>query len=191
MRLGRTTAAVVVGIAVLAGCSNGSTANETLPPISSSAAPASEALQPLGPADYPMPPEARRQDANGAKSFLAYYIGLMNYSTAHLSTDSLRDLGVGCAACNKFADGLEQVAAAQQMIRGAEFSINGSSAPLLSGATAEFSLSLTQRSSQLLSTSGDPLPGYEQEELTYPGSGALLTWQTATDCWTMTELSFQ
>ena len=192
MQLGRTTAAMVVGIAVLAGRSDGGTANETLPPVSSPAAPTSEALQPLGPPDLPMPAEARKQDADGAKAFLSYYIELMNYSTAKLDTQPLRALSGECQTCAKFADGLDDVAASQQRIEGAQFALNGSSDPLLQGNSAEFALSLTQRESRLISaTTGEPLPGFDQDEFLLAGSGALLTWLPSTASWVMTDLTFQ
>jgi hypothetical protein len=191
MRLGRTTAAAVVGMAVLAGCSDAGTANETLPPITSSAAPTSEALQPLGPDDLPMPVAARGQTASGAEAFLSYYIALMNHSTESLTTDSLRTLSRDCLTCRKFADGLDSVAASGQRIQGAAFTLNTTSDPLLRDGTAEFSISITQQKSRLLSPEGNPLPEYDQADAAFAASGALLSWDATRTTWLMTDLTFQ
>jgi len=191
MRLGRTTAAAVMAIAVLAGCSDGETANETLPPVSSSAAPTSEALQPLGPVEFPVPAAAREQTAIGANAFLGYYIELMNYSTRNLTTDSLRTLSGDCQTCRTFADGLDEVASSGNTIEGADFTINGSSEPLLRDDTAEFSMSLTQRNSRLLSSDGAPISEYDQADATFAGSGALLSWDATRTTWLMSDLTFQ
>src|SRR4051794_7705910 len=55
---------LVVGTALLTGCSEKVEANDTLP--SKSAAEATEALPEVGPADFPVPDEARTKDAAGA-----------------------------------------------------------------------------------------------------------------------------
>ena len=65
---------VVVGTTLLTGCSEKQGANETLP--SSSAAETSDALPEIGPADFPVPDEARTKDAAGAEAFLRYWIDL-------------------------------------------------------------------------------------------------------------------
>ncbi|MCZ2829885.1 DUF6318 family protein [Modestobacter sp. VKM Ac-2986] len=180
-----------MAIAVLAGCSSGETANETLPPVTSSAAPTSEALQPLGPPDLRLPAGAREQTAAGAKAFLDYYVELMNYSTTSLATESLRDLSRDCQTCSRFADGLDEVSDSQRRIEGAEFSINGSSDPLVRNGTAEFSMSLTQRKSRLLSAAGEPLPEFDQADTTFAGSGALLSWDAERNTWLMSNITFQ
>src|SRR5918993_1524107 len=69
-------AGFLVVTAVLTGCSEKQEANTTLP--STSAAETTEALPELGPADFPVPDEARTKDAAGAEAFLRYYIGLIN-----------------------------------------------------------------------------------------------------------------
>ncbi|WP_138760441.1 hypothetical protein [Modestobacter altitudinis] len=191
MRLVRVAAAAVMGVAVLAGCSGGETANETLPSASISAAETTATLPPLGPPDLPMPDEAREQTPAAAKAFLGYYVSLMNRSTVNLSTDALRELSPNCRTCLQYADGIDDVAHSGQVIEGADFVLNGSSDPVLTSVTAEFSMSLTQKPSRLLLQDGSALPGYDQEGVTYPGSGALLTWEPALVSWQMSDLTFQ
>ena len=65
---------VVIGTALLSGCSEKHEANDTLPPPS--AAETTEALPKLGPADFPVPDEARTKDAAGAEAFLRYFVDL-------------------------------------------------------------------------------------------------------------------
>ncbi len=61
MRLARTAAGVLVGVAVLAGCSSQRPANQTLPSAAPTSAEASATLPPLGPPDFPMPAAARER----------------------------------------------------------------------------------------------------------------------------------
>src|SRR4051794_26604224 len=107
MRLVRVAAVVLAGAAVLTGCSDGGTANETLPSTSTTAAETSEALEPLGPPDLPMPAEAREQTAAGAQVFLTYYVALMNHAQEQSTSRFVRDLSVDCSTCISFADGID------------------------------------------------------------------------------------
>ncbi len=66
---------------LLSGCSEKHEANDTLP--STSAAETTEALPALGPADFPVPDEARTKDAAGAEAFLRYWIDLLNRQQSH------------------------------------------------------------------------------------------------------------
>ena len=53
----------------------------------------------LGPADFPVPDEARTKDAAGAEAFLRYYIDLLNRQRPLLDGQPLRDLGPECHEC--------------------------------------------------------------------------------------------
>ncbi|MCW2579144.1 MAG: uncharacterized protein JWR82_745, partial [Blastococcus sp.] len=57
---------MVAGALLLSGCSEKQEANDTLP--STSASPSTEALPEVGPADFPVPDEARTKDAAGAEA---------------------------------------------------------------------------------------------------------------------------
>ena len=85
--------ALLLGTTLLAGCSEKQEASTTLPPASQTPTPTAEALPPLGPADFPVPPEARTKDAAGAEAFLRYFIDLINHQRAIPAGEPLRDLG--------------------------------------------------------------------------------------------------
>ena len=191
MRLGQAAAAAAVGIAVLAGCSNGGTANETLPPVSSSAAPTSEALKPLGPTDFPVPAAARADDLAGASAFVDYYINLMSRAQTGLSTEGLRELSSDCEVCTVFADGIDSFAEAQYNVTGGGIKLDGASDPIIINERAEFAIALTQSSMDVLAPNGDRLDDLSAEATAYPASGAALVWSVSQSSWLMAELTIQ
>ena len=71
---------LLLATALLSGCAEKQEARDTLP--TASAAPTTEALPELGPADFPVPDEARTKDAAGAEAFLRYWIDLLNRQQA-------------------------------------------------------------------------------------------------------------
>ena len=85
---------------LLGGCSEKQEANDTLP--SASAAETTEALPEVGPADFPVPDEARTKDAAGAEAFLRYYIDLLNRQRASWTGSrcgtSVRTARTACAS---------------------------------------------------------------------------------------------
>ena len=87
----------------------------TLP--STSAAATTEALPPVGPADFPVPDEARTKDAAGAEAFLRYWIDLLNRQQAIPAGQPLRDLGPECHECLRIARNYDEAAACGPSIR--------------------------------------------------------------------------
>jgi len=65
----RLVAGLAAGVALLGGCSEKQEASDTLP-NAGAAEPSEAELPPLGPADLPMPDEARTKDAAGAVAFV-------------------------------------------------------------------------------------------------------------------------
>jgi hypothetical protein len=191
MRLGRTAAAAAVGIAVLAGCSDGGTANETLPPVTSSAAPTSEALQPLGPSDLPMPDGARSNDEQGAKSFVAYYVSLMNRAQVGLDSDGLRDLSLNCETCERFAAGVDGYVERDYQVIGGGITLESISDPNLSDNQALFSIALTQRLLEVQDANGSRVDEVSSDETAYPASGAAAVWDETQSTWLMADLTIQ
>ncbi len=60
---------------------------------------------PAGPKAPFMPAAARRQTTAGGKAFVKYYIGVLNYAGASLSTDLLDRLSTGdCEVCHVLRD---------------------------------------------------------------------------------------
>src|SRR3954469_15047501 len=70
----RMVAGLAVATALLGGCSTKHEANGALPGAAETSA--SPSLQPLGPADLPMPKEARSQSDSGAAAAARYYLSL-------------------------------------------------------------------------------------------------------------------
>src|SRR4051812_13573990 len=104
MRLVRVAAAGAAGGAVLSGCSDGETANETLPATSTTAAESSASLPPLGPPDLPMPDEAREQTADGAEAFIRYYMSVYTSAEGSMDTTYLDQFSQGCETCDRIVD---------------------------------------------------------------------------------------
>ena len=113
----RLMAGLLVGIAVLSGCSEKQEANDSLP-TSTTATPTEEELPPLGPEDLPMPAEARTQDAAGAEAFVRYYIELINRTSDVMDAEPLREFSDGCQDCDRIATDTDEDAAAGLRLRG-------------------------------------------------------------------------
>lgn len=83
-----TLGCVLAGSVLLTGCAEKQEASTSLP--TTAPAPTTEALPPLGPADMPMPAEAREQTVDGAEAFTEYYVELYNHALRTLDTTHLR-----------------------------------------------------------------------------------------------------
>jgi hypothetical protein len=188
MRLARVAAGALVGVAVLAGCSNKEPASGTLPTPSSTAA-ASETLPPLGPADFPVPAAARRQTSKGAEEFVRYYIELINRAQVDLNTDYLAAFSDQCEKCDQLTKGLDAFQLEGYTFRGGSISINGVSAAVPDGVQTPFTTSLTQAEVQVIDTLGQPVSKYSTEESTYPASGGSLRWDSDRSSWLVTEFA--
>jgi hypothetical protein len=188
MRLGRTAAAAAVGIAVLTGCSDGGTANETLPPVTSSAAPTSDALQPLGPPDFPVPDEARAKTPEGVLAFTTYYLQLTDRVLPSLDPTPLRDLSRGCEACEALAAGYDADRAAGYRYEAGELSIDSTGTSVVEGDTGEISFLLTQPPVRVFDANDQLVP--ERETDTYQLSGGMvLQWDARKTTWLVTQLT--
>ncbi|WP_369140761.1 DUF6318 family protein [Modestobacter versicolor] len=189
MRLVRVAAATATAVVLLAGCSDGGTANETLPSTSSTAAETTESLPPLGPPDLPMPDEARQQTPAGAEAFLQYFIQLMNAAQEQATSEYVRSLSLQCATCDTFADGVDNYAKLQYRYDGGEIVLGSVSAPSITGGNAEFALALVQDRLSVIGPDGSPIADLVSEAANYPASGAIVTWDSARETWLMTTLT--
>ncbi len=150
--LRRALAGLLLGTALLTGCSEKTEGNETLPPAS--AAPTTEALPPVGPADFPVPDEARTKDAAGAEAFLRYWIDLLNRQQSIPAGQPLRDLGPECQECLRIARNYDDVAAAGHRYEGGELTLNDVPPPVLDGAGALINFGVRRESVRVLDGSG-------------------------------------
>ncbi|MGY1606399.1 hypothetical protein [Geodermatophilus sp. SYSU D00700] len=180
MRL--TAVAVALGTALLSGCGSSDPAPSETLPSATSAAPTTEALPAVGPADFPVPPEARTQDAAGAEAFLRYWIDLLNRQQAIPAGQPLRDLGPECQECLRIAKNFDDAAAAGNRYMGGEVSLNDVPPPVLDRDTAEFSFSARREPVSLVDSSGTVIEA-RNEAAPRLFSGLGLTWSTSTQSW--------
>jgi hypothetical protein len=171
---------VLIGTALLGGCSEKHEANDTLP--SPSAAETTEALPALGPADFPVPDEARTKDAAGAEAFLRYWIELSNRQQEQLDGQPLRDLGPQCLECLRIAKNFDGAAAAGHRYEGGELTLNEVTEPQVGGDEAAIIFGVRQEAVRLVDAAGnDVAEGLPvQPNL---GSGITLAWSDRDHSW--------
>ena len=179
--LRRAVAGLLLGTALLTGCSEKTEANETLP--SPSATPTTEALPPIGPADFPVPDEARTKDAAGAEAFLRYYIELLNRQQAIPEGQPLRLLGPDCEECSRVANAFDEAAAAGQNYEGGTVTLTEVSEPELSADRAEINFAVRVEAVSLTDSLGQPVPGGQAQADPVVGSGIALRWSSEDQAW--------
>ncbi len=178
--------AVVLGTAQLTGCS-GATAeapSDSLP-STSSAAPTTAGLPAVGPADFPVPPEARTQDAAGAEAFLRYWIELLNRQQAIPAGQPLRDLGPDCQECQRIAQVFDEAAAAGDKYIGGEISLNDVPPPVFRGDSAQLTFGARRAPVSLVDSTGTEIEG-RPDAAPNLGSGLNLKWSESTQSWVVT-----
>ncbi len=185
--LRRTVAGLLLGTALLSGCSEKTEANETLPPTS--AAPTTEALPPVGPTDFPVPDEARTKDAAGAEAFLRYWIELLNHQQAIPEGQPIRLLGQECEECSRVANAFDEAAAAGQTYEGGTVTLTEVSEPELMTNRAEINFAVQVEAVSLTDSLGQPVPGGQAQADPVVGSGIALTWSSEDHAWHVDEFN--
>src|SRR5688572_1064513 len=99
---------VVIGTALVSGCAEKQEASDTLPSPSASAT--TKALAAIGPADLPVPDEARTKDAARAQAFAYYWIELLNRQRDIPDGQPLRELAPDCQECLRIAQDYDDAA---------------------------------------------------------------------------------
>ncbi|UOY01164.1 DUF6318 family protein [Blastococcus sp. PRF04-17] len=183
--MNRLVALLAAGLVVLVGCSQKQEANTTLPPTS--AAETTEALPSRGPADMPMPDEARMRDAAGAEAFVRYYIELINRTSTVMDAEPLRDFSDGCRECNRIADDTDEDAAAGYSYRGGELTITYIEARESDPTSVSFTAD--QAAMTVVDRSGQPVEGLVFDALPRLSSGATLRWDEPMQSWIMVGLT--
>jgi hypothetical protein len=188
MRLVRVVAAAVAGVAVLTGCSDAGTANETLPSTSTSAAQTTESLPPLGPPDFPVPAEARDRTAAGVEAFTDYYIALINRLQSDLDSTYLRLFSRNCAGCDRIADDADSDKAAGYGYRGGTLTLTSKGSAALRDDGGEIAFVVDQSPMEVVDSSGNPVPNLVFAQKTGLPGGLSTVWQK--DHWVVSVLSF-
>jgi Family of unknown function (DUF6318) len=183
----RLAAGLLTTAVVLTGCASKHPANETLPKTTS-AAPSTPELPPLGPKDLPMPAEARTKDAAGAEAFVRYYIALINRTSKVMDAKPLRDFSQNCRDCNRIAADTEKDNSAGYHYEGGELGITWIQA-FKPGPTIEVSFRTDQEAMRVLDRSGKSVPGLAFKAYKNLSSGAIVSWQSQRTSWVMTELT--
>ncbi len=177
---------MALGTALLAGCASeaAEAPSESLP-STSSPAPTTEALPAVGPADFPVPPEARTKDAAGAEAFLRYWIDLLNRQRAIPAGQPLRDLGPDCQECLRIAKNYDDAATAGNRYIGGEVSLNDVPSPMLEGDTAQLVFGARREPISLVDPAGTEIEG-RPDAAPNLGSGLNLKWSASTQSWMVT-----
>jgi Family of unknown function (DUF6318) len=180
-RVGRTALGLLLlGTVALTGCSEKQQASETLP--SASATPSAEDLPPLGPADFPVPDEARTKDAAGAEAFLRYWIDLINWQRDIPAGQPLLELGPECADCRRIAENYDEVAAAGRRYDGGQLRLNDVTEPQLKDNQASINFGLRQEAVVLVDGGGTPVDAGMPMRSNL-SSGVTLVWSELDESW--------
>jgi hypothetical protein len=185
-RLRKAVVGLVVGTALLSGCSEKQEANETLP--STSAPRTTEALPEIGPADFPVPDKARTKDAAGAEAFLRYWVDLINRQRAIPAGQPLRDLGPECNDCWRIANNYDEVQAAGQHYDGGELTLNDVTEPQMSGEESSINFGIRQEAVVLVDAADKPVDSGMPMQPNL-GSGITLTWSDEDESWLVVSMT--
>jgi hypothetical protein len=166
---------------LVSGCSEKQEANDTLP--STSAAGTTEALSEVGPAEFPVPDEARSKDAAGAEAFVQYFIALLNRQQAIPAGQPIRDLGPECQDCLRIAQTFDEAAQVGQRFQGGELSMVGEPGIALEDDTVNFSFIARIEAVATVDSSGVVVPGTEYEARERLPSGFSLIWSPEDETW--------
>jgi hypothetical protein len=191
-QLGRLAVIGVVGGAVLlSGCgAQEQQASTELPSASSTSAEPTPELPPLGPADFPVPDEARVQTEAGAEAFLRYYIDLINHQQAIPEGQPLRDLGPDCRQCLVIAQRFDEAASSELRVEGGEVSIIDGPGIAISGDVANLSFIAQAAAAKVLDANGVVVPDETQAEQRRLPSALQVTWSHERRSWLATGLAF-
>ncbi|WP_336031229.1 hypothetical protein [Geodermatophilus sp. FMUSA9-8] len=180
--------ALTLATALLSACSTEAEAPSESLPTTSAPATTTEALPVVGPPDFPVPPEARTQDAAGAEAFLRYWIDLLNRQRAIPAGQPLRDLGPDCDECRRIADNNDATAAARETYVGGNVTLNDVPPAVLTGDRAEVIFGARIDAVSIVDANGVVVdPGIpEQPNI---GSGIRLIWSESLRSWLVTEFN--
>lgn len=193
-QLGRlAVAGLISGSVLLAGCGAEpeQEASTELPSASSTSTEPTPELPPLGPADFPVPDEARVQTEAGAEAFLRYYIDLINHQQTIPDGQPLRDLGPDCEDCLRVARQYEQLAEKEASIEGGELSILTDPGVVGRDRGLSFGFLVRIEALTIRDSAGNPMSGQSAPALPRVASGALVTWSRADHSWHMSTLTIE
>lgn len=170
----------MAGALLLTGCAEKQEASTALP--APSASETTPELPVLGPADFPVPDEARTKDAAGAEAFLRYWIDLLNRQRAIPAGGPIRELGPECQECVRIAGNYDDAAAAGDRYDGGELSLNDATAPEFDADEAMIAFGARREPVALIGRSGAVLES-RREAAPNLSSGITLVWSEPDRSW--------
>ncbi len=170
----------------LTGCSEGDKPSASAP--TTTTANPSPTLPPLGPADFPVPAEARQKTEAGVRAFTRYYIDLTNHLLVSLDSAPLRDLSRDCRDCDALAHGYDTAKAAGWTYEGGQISIISMTNGPITGDAAENALYLEQAAYTVKDRDGVAVPGKSSDAIKMSG-GLALAWDANRSTWIVTTFS--
>lgn len=180
----RLAACAVAVPLLLAGCSSKHEASQSLPTASKTTA--AKTLPPLGPADFPVPADARKKTPAGVIAFSNYYVQLSNHLLASFDSQPLRDLSANCQACDELANGYDRARTAGYTSEGGELTVTSTGTAVVKGDDGELSLLLRQAAVTVKDHGGSVVPGQSTGEFSL-GGGMALHWDTRRSTWLVTQ----
>ncbi|MGY1664239.1 DUF6318 family protein [Geodermatophilus sp. SYSU D00705] len=185
----RLAAGLAAGVALLGGCSEKQEASDTLP--SADATQPSEAELPsLGPAEFPVPDEAREKTPEGALAFTRYYIDLNGYiADGPRDPQPLLDLSQSCRQCRQVVQSYTDDRAAGYAYRDFSYTFLEAGPGLLEGDTAQVGFVYEQGPFTVLDTSGQQVTDRSTAATGKLQSGTMLKWDESLSTWIVTELT--
>lgn len=181
---GLVACAVAVSL-LLAGCAEKHQASESLPTTSKTAT--SKTLPPLGPADFPVPAEARQKSRAGVTAFARYYVDLLNHQLKTLDSAPLRDLSQNCGTCNALADTYDHAKTSGRTVEGGRITVISTGTAVVNGDQGEVSFLLNQAPVTVRDAQGSPLADQSKAGVTL-GGGVRVSWSATRNSWIVTQL---
>ncbi len=186
----RLVAGMTIGVALLGGCAEEQPASDTLPTASAEAEPSDAGLPPLGPAGFPVPPEAREKTPDGALEFTRYYIDLNGYiATEGQNPNPLIDLSENCRQCQQVAESYSKDLAAGFSYENFTYSFTENGPGLLQGDTAQVGFVYEQGAFVVVDSTGNLVDERSTASTGELHSGTVLRWDSGRSTWLVTELT--
>jgi hypothetical protein len=182
----RLVGGLAVASALVSSCASRQEASDTLPSAGETSS--SPELAPLGPPDFPVPDEARTQDAAGAEAFMRYYLNLYNHSTTHLNSRYLRDLSRDCTICSNLATQIDEVVRDGYRYQGGEVRVDAMSPASVQNGQARLAFGITESELAIVDSLQTPVPERQYLERTSPSCGAILFWSPNKSSWLVKQL---
>lgn len=182
----RILACLAAATVLLTGCSHKQEPSSSAPTTTS--AKPSPTLPPLGPADFPVPAEARQKTEAGVVAFANYYIELSNRLLKSFDSGPLRSLSRNCADCNQLADGYDAARSAGYTCEGGRLSVSSTGTTVLTGDHGEVSWSLHQEAITVRDRTGAVVPSMTSGAFDLSG-GIGLNWDPQLKGWLVTQLA--